>query len=58
MDAGQSLLISLLDYDGSNPITRILRKKTTDENLLKEIDRIRNDFKKDSKKSGLSELKK
>ena len=58
MDAGQSLLISLLDYDGSNPVTRILRKKSVDENLLKVIDRIRDDFKKDNKKSGLSDLKK
>ena len=58
MDAGQSLLISLLDYDGSNPVTRIFRKKSVDENLSKVIDRIRDDLKKESKKSGLSELKK
>ena len=44
MDVGQSLLIALLDYDGINPLSRLIKSKTDtfEEALIK----VKKDMKK------------
>jgi hypothetical protein len=43
-EVGQSLLVSLLDYDCINPITRIIKKKG--ESLEEAVEKIRRDINK------------
>jgi len=39
LDVGKSSLVSLLDYDGINPISRLISSKS--ENLSEKVDQIR-----------------
>ena len=47
-DVGASLVIALLDYDGINPVTRLV--KSRDESLAEAVDRVRRDLRKMEKK--------
>ena len=56
LDVGQSLLVSLLDYDGINPISRLIKKKG--ETLQEALDKIRAYFKKQEEKPSIGAIKK
>ena len=55
-DIGNSLLISLLDYDGLNPYSRLIKKK--EDSLSDCVDKLRKDFKKSEEKPSIGEIKK
>lgn len=50
------MLTSLLDYDGLNPISRIIKKKT--DTLEQSIDKIKKDMKKADEKPSIGAIKK
>lgn len=56
MDVGQSLLVALLDYDGINPLSRLVKKKG--ESLQEAVDKIRIDLQKQDEKPSIGAIKK
>ena len=55
-DIGNSLLISLLDYDGLNPYSRLIKQKG--DSLPDAIEKLRKDMKKSDEKPSIGSIKK
>lgn len=55
-DVGQSVLLAVLDYDGLNPISRLLRKKG--DSLADAVNKIKKDLRKADEKPSIGNLKK
>ena len=55
-DVGQSLLIALLDYNGINPISRLVKKKG--DSLEAAVDKVRDSMRKGDEKQTMADFKK
>ena len=55
-DVGASLLIALLDYNGINPISRLVKKKG--ESLEEAVAKVRESMRKGDEKQSMADFKK